>query len=398
EGITVLELSFIVAGPTAGMILGDMGANVIKIEPPDAMQPSRIGTDRTGSFFFVNRNKRSLVIDLKMDEGRDLFYKLADGADVVVENMGPGTMERLGIGYEQVSSHNPRIIYCSVKGFLSGPYSDRTLLDEPAEMMSGLAYMTGPLGQPLRVGASVVDIGAATYAVTGVLGALLQRHETGRGQKITGGLFETALFWVGQHMAQTQTTGEPPVPTPERKRRSGGGGWTVYDLFDCADDRRVFIAVTSDAQWKRFCQALGLDDLLNDPELATNRERRVNRDRYLPRVAETLRSMKLDEVTDLLLSTGASVAPLHTPQDVLEDAHVNAEHRLLDVQAGDIQLRLPPLPYESSDYHFLNRVGPPHLPGLHTREVLTENGYTSVQIDEMLRTGVVKDSEGFASS
>ncbi len=392
EGVKVLELAYIIAGPAAGLILNDMGADVIKIEPPDALEPTRIGTGRFGRFFFFNRNKRSLVLDLKKDEGREVFFKLAEKADVVVENMAPGTMERLGIGYEEASRRNPRIIYCSVKGFLSGPYSDRPSLDELAQMMSGLAFMTGLPGQPLRAGASVVDVGAATYAVMGVLGALLEREKTGKGQKITGGLFETALFLVGQHMADAQFTGDPPVPMSVRDQVANRqSGWGIYDLFDCADNRRVFVGVTSDAQWKRFCQALGLSGLANDSRLATNPGRREERSWLIPQIAEVVRPMNSQELTDLMAQNGIPVAPLHTPEDVLEDAHVNAANRLLSVSTTKQDLRLPPLPYESSDYDFLAHSGAPMRPGQHTREVLAEAGYDAARIDELLNNEVAKE-------
>ncbi len=392
EGVKVLELAHIVAGPTAGLILADMGADVVKIEPPDALEPQRIGTARVGQFFFFNRNKRSLVLDLKKDEGREVFFKLAEKADVVVDNMGPGTMERLGIGYEQVSPHNPGIIYCSVKGFLSGPYSRRPFLDELAQMMCGLAYMTGPPGRPLRAGASVVDIGAATYAVVGVLGALVKRQATGRGQKITGGLFETGLFLVGQHMANAQFSGQPPSPMPARDQQPGRQtGWGVYDLFDCADGRQVFIGVTSDAQWRRFCQALGLDDLGADPELASNPGRREARPRLVPRIAEAVGAMSSRDLAEVMADNGIPVAPLNTPEDVLEDPHVNSGHKLLDVQGGDRAMRLPALPYESTDYPFAKRSDPPVKPGAHTREVLAEAGYSPERIEALLGGQVVKE-------
>ena len=392
EGIKVLELAHIVAGPAAGLLLADMGADVVKIEPPDALEPQRIGTARVGQFFFFNRNKRSLVLDLKKDEGRDVFFKLAETTDVVVDNMGPGTMERLGIGYEQVSPHNPRIIYCSLKGFLSGPYSSRPFLDELAQMMSGLAYMTGPPGRPLRAGASVVDIGAATYAVVGVLGALVKRHTTGKGEKITGGLFETGLFLVGQHMANAQFSGQPPSPMPARDQQAARQtGWGVYDLFDCADGRRVFIGVTSDAQWRRFCEALGLEALAADPELATNPGRRERRDILVPRIAEAIKPLNSREVADLMAASGIPVAPLNTPEDVLEEPHVNSDGRLIQVRGGDRQLRLPALPYESSDYSFAKRYDPPSRPGEHSREVLAEAGYSPERIEELLRGQVVKE-------
>ena len=392
EGVKVLELAHIVAGPAAGLILADMGADVVKIEPPDALEPQRIGTARVGQFFFFNRNKRSLVLDLKKDEGREVFFKLAEGTDVVVDNMGPGTMERLGIGYEQVSPHNPRIIYCSVKGFLSGPYSKRPFLDELAQMMSGLAYMTGPPGQPLRAGASVVDIGAATYAVVGVLGALVKRQATGRGQKITGGLFETGLFLVGQHMANAQFSGESPSPMPARDQQPGRQtGWGVYDLFDCADGRRVFVGVTSDAQWRRFCDALGLDDLAADPELATNPGRREARPTLVPRIADAASKMNSRDLADLMADNGIPVAPLNTPEDVLEDPHVNFGDKLLHVHGGDRDMRLPALPYESTDYAFTKRSDPPARPGAHTRQVLSEAGYSRERIEALLQRQVVKE-------
>jgi crotonobetainyl-CoA:carnitine CoA-transferase CaiB-like acyl-CoA transferase len=225
EGTHVVEVGQIVAGPTAGLILADMGADVIKVEPPDAGTARRPGNLRTGSFFFFNRNKRSLVVDLAAPEGHQVALRLVRRADVLIENMAPGTMERLGLGYPDVRQENPRLVYCSLKGYLTGPNQSRPLMDEPAQMATGLAYMTGPPGRPLRAGASVVDIGAATYAVIGVLAALLERQTTGQGQHVTGGLFETALFYIGQHMAHAQLTGEIPHPMASvetgARRRSG---------------------------------------------------------------------------------------------------------------------------------------------------------------------------------
>jgi crotonobetainyl-CoA:carnitine CoA-transferase CaiB-like acyl-CoA transferase len=389
RNIRVLEIAHIVAGPSAGLILADMGADVIKVEPPDALDPSRIGTARTGGFFFLNRNKRSIVLDLKKEEGLAVFYRLAEAADVVVENMGPGTMDRLGIGYEQLSQRNRRIIYCSVKGFLSGPNSEQPFLDELAQMMSGLAYMTGPQGRPLRAGASIVDIGAATYAVIGVLGALLERQATGVGQKITGGLFETALFFVGQHMAGVQFSGQPPRPMAERDRRSPGG-WGVYDLFDCADGRQVFIGVTSNAQWQRFCQVLGLADLASNPELADNAGRSRNRPLTLPLIEEAVRQVDSKTLVRLMNENSIPVAPLNTPQSVLEEPHVQAPQRLLHMTANDKAMSLPPLPYESSDYDFSLRHDPPYRPGRDTRVVLAEAGYTAQEIEQLLRAEAAK--------
>ncbi|MBI2172027.1 MAG: CoA transferase [Chloroflexi bacterium] len=390
RNIRVLELSQIVAGPSAGLILADMGADVIKVEPPDALEPSRIGTARNGSFFFFNRNKRSIVLDLKKAEGLQVFYRLADKADVMVENMGPGTTDRLGIGYEQLAQRNPRIIYCSVKGFLSGPNSDQPSLDELAQMMSGLAYMTGPQGRPLRAGASVVDIGAATYAVMGVMGALLERQQTGKGQKITGGLFETALFFVGQHMAGVQQTSQPPRPMGERDRGNRTGGWGVYDLFECSDGHQVFIGVTSNAQWKRLCQVLRLEDLANNPDLEDNLGRARNRELTIPRIEQVVHSMDSSLLVRLMSENSIPVAPLNTPQSVLEEPHVQAPHRLMHSQGNNVELALPALPYESSDYDFSKRYDAPLRPGRDTREILAEAGYTTQEIGQLLRAEAAK--------
>ncbi len=390
RNIRVLEVAHIVAGPSAGLLLADMGADVIKVEPPDALDPSRIGTARTGSFFFFNRNKRSIVLDMKKKEGLEVFYRLADKADVVVENMGPGTVDRLGIGYEQLSLRNPRIIYCSVKGFLSGPNSDWPFLDELAQMMSGLAYMTGPKDQPLRAGASIIDIGAATYAVVGVLGALLERQITGKGQKITGGLFETALFFVGQHMASTQFGGQTPRPMGERDRGNRPGGWGVYDLFTCSDGRQVFIGVTSNAQWKRICQALGLEDLAGNPALDDNVGRAQNRVTVLPRIEQAARLMDSKRLIKLMADNGIPAAMLHTPQTVLEEAQVQAPHRLMQVKAKDKTLSLPTLPYESSGYSFTRRYDAPFNPGGDTREILAEAGYSIAETDALIKAEAAK--------
>jgi len=218
EGTRVLELGHIVAGPAAGLILADLGADVIKIEDPSrGGDQSRHNPSGLATFYFLNRNKRSFAVNLKEPQGRELFLKFASACDVVLDNYAPGVLERLGVDYDAVSKINPRIIYCSINGFLTGPYAHRPALDEVAQMMGGIAFMTGLPDRPLRIGASVTDISAATYGVIGILCALLQRNQTGRGQRLTSGLFETVVFWVGQHLAHFACTGEPSVPMPVRK-------------------------------------------------------------------------------------------------------------------------------------------------------------------------------------
>ena len=385
SGIKVLEITHIVAGPAAGLILGDLGADVVKIEPLDALDPNRTGTARNGSFHFLNRNKRGVMIDLKHPKGKEAFLRLADDADVVVENLGPGALRRLGIHYQEVAQRNPGIIYCSVKGFLGGSYAKRGLLDELAQMMSGLAYMTGPPGQPLRAGASVIDIGAATYGVIGVLGALLQRQITGKGQEITGGLFETALFFVGQHMGTYQLTGEPPVSMAARDRNRGN---VIYDLFKCADDRQVFIAVTSENHWNSLCRTLKLDDLSANAELATNVGRRQHRDLIFGRITEAAAEIQSEDLVRMLVESNVPVAPLNTPASILDDPYLD-EDRMFSQEADGKTLRLPTLPYSTDAYSFARKRGAPGIPGADTREVLREAGYTEAVIEELVNDGAI---------
>jgi crotonobetainyl-CoA:carnitine CoA-transferase CaiB-like acyl-CoA transferase len=390
QGTRVVEVGQIVAGPTAGLILADMGADVIKVEPPDAGTPRRPGNLRTGSFFFFNRNKRSLVLDLAAPEGHQIALRLIHRSDVLIENMAAGTMERLGLGYPDVHRENRRLVYCSLKGYLTGPYQSRPLMDEPAQMATGLAYMTGLPGRPLRAGASVVDIGAATYAVIGVLAALLERRTTGEGQQITGGLFETALFYVGQHMAHAQLTGEIPRPMSTEETGARRRAWAIYDLFACKDERQVFVGIVSDNQWRRFCTVLGMEDLVDDPRLQNNAGRATERAWLLPRIAEKIAARVSAEVVDLLVGADVTVAPVHTPLTVLKDSHVASEHRTLPAQIGKAVGRLPALPYESDAYDFSVRRHAPEEPGQHTREVLLELGYTLDEAGALARKGVVR--------
>jgi len=390
EGTRVVEIGHIVAGPTAGLILGDMGADVIKVEPPDAGTPRRPGNQRTGSFFFFNRNKRSLVVDLATPKGHQIVLKLVRRADVLIENMAPGTMERLGLGYASVHRENPRLVYCSIKGYLTGPHQSRPLMDEPAQMATGLAYMTGPPGRPLRAGASVVDIGAATYAVIGALAALLERRTTGKGRHLTAGLFETALFYVGQHMAHAQLTGEIPSPMPTSQTGGKPRGPAIYDLFTCKDGRQVFIGIASDNQWRRFCSVLGMEDVVDDPRLQSNDGRRLEREWLLARIAQAVAGCESPELVETLVRAEVTVAPVRTPLSVLEDPHVAAERRTLAVRIGNVAGRLPALPYESDAWEFSARRDAPGEPGQGTREVLLELGYASREIEALARKGIVR--------
>ncbi len=391
EGIHVVEMGQIVAGPTAGLLLGDMGADVIKVEPPDAGQESRMGNRRNGPFYYFNRNKRGIVINLASPDGREVAMRLINRADVLIENMAPGSMDRLGLGYAQVREVNARLIYCSLKGYLKGPYASRPLMDEPGQMASGLAFMTGPAGQPMRAGASVVDMGAATYAVLGVMAALMQREKTGKGQHITGGLFETALFYVGQHMATAQFTGEPSQPMRAQRHAGKRNGTAIYDLFTCKDDKQVFIGIVSDGQWRRICPIFGMEDLAADPHYDHNPGRAENHDILKQRINDMCARHTRSEIVNMLDAADVCVAPLHSPSSVLEeDVHVRSEGRTLPVQIGDFAGRLPPIPYESDAYQFSVRHSAPKEPGRDSVEILRELGYSDAAAQALAAGGVVR--------
>jgi crotonobetainyl-CoA:carnitine CoA-transferase CaiB-like acyl-CoA transferase len=278
QGIRVVELSHMVMGPSCGLVLGDLGAEVIKIEPVGEGDNTR-RLPGTGAGFFVafNRNKRSLALDVKSEKGLALARRLIARADVLLENFRPGGLDALGLGYEALRPENPGLIYCSLKGFLSGPYEKRAALDEVVQMMGGLAYMTGPPGRPLRAGAPVNDIMGGMFAVIGILAALQERHRTGRGQLVRSALFENNAFLVSPHVAQFAVTGKPATPMPART-----SAWGIYDVFETGDDSQIFIAVVTDTQWRAFCEAFGQADLKADATLATNPQRVAGRERLLP--------------------------------------------------------------------------------------------------------------------
>jgi crotonobetainyl-CoA:carnitine CoA-transferase CaiB-like acyl-CoA transferase len=386
----VLELGHIVAGPTAALILADLGADVVKIERPDGGDQARRMSGNGYVFYFLNRNKRSVVLDLKAPAGKEVFRRLVRTADVVLDNYAPGVLDRLGLGYDDLAALNPRLVYLSLKGFLPGPYEHRPSLDELAQMMGGLAYMTGPRGQPLRAGASIVDIGAATYGVIAILAALAQRERTGRGERIVAGLYETAVFWVGQWMAMSALNGEPSVPMPEAGQ-SVRMGWGIFHLFPTADGEQVFIAVTSNAHWERFCGALVLPDLLADERLDSNLKRVAARPWLLPRVREETAKYPSAALLELLERAGVPCGPVRRPDQLLDDPHLTATEQLLPVPlpSGD-SAPLPKLPWRSNAYTFGLRRPPPGL-GQHTREVLAEAGLSAQEIDALLADHAAED-------
>jgi len=373
-GIRVAEFTHMVMGPACGLILADLGADVVKIEPPGGDKTRRLSGSGAGYFPMYNRNKRSVCLDLKSEAGHEAALKIIDRSDVLIENFRPGAMDKLGFGYEALSERNPGLIYCSEKGFLEGPYAHRTALDEVAQMMGGLAYMTGPPGRPLRAGASVIDVQGGMFGALGVLAALQQRHQTGRGQRVVSSLFENTVFLVGQHMAQYAVTGKPAAPMPARI-----SAWAVYEVFETGDGEQVFVGVVSDTQWRIFCEAFELTDFANDPGLAANADRVAQRERIIPIIQATFRGYSKAELMAKLEESGLPFAPITRPEELFDDPHLTAGQGLLDltltdgVQAGQ-QARLPALPLAMAGQRFGARHDLPRV-GEHTREVLREVGY-----------------------
>jgi len=342
-GIRVVEFSHMVMGPSVGVILADLGADVIKIEPEGGDQTRRLLGSGAGYFPMFNRNKRSICLDLKSAKGIDVARKLAAKSDILIENFRPGTLAKLGLGHEALKQDNPGLIYCSAKGFLTGPYEHRTALDEVTQMMGGLAYMTGPPGRPLRAGSSVIDITGGMFGVIGILAALERRHRTGLGGEVKCALYETTAFLVGQHMAQKAVTGKAAQPMPVRV-----SAWAIYDVFETArEGEQLFVGVVSDGQWRTFCDAFGLDELGADPAYAINNQRVLARDVILPQVRALFAAMPREELVARLEALGLPFAPIARPDELFDDPHLNAGGGLLDLTLADgTATRLPSLPIE----------------------------------------------------
>ena len=375
-GLRVVEFTHMVMGPTCGMVLADMGAEVIKVEPIEGDRTRHLLGAGTGFFPMFNRNKKSIAIDLHQSAGAALARQLAATADVVIENFKPGTMSKYGLDYAALSKVNARLIYISHKGFLPGPYEHRTALDEVVQMMGGLAYMTGRPGDPLRAGTSVNDIMGGMFGAIGALGALIQRGITGRGQEVQSALFENNVFLVGQHMLQYAMTGQPAAPMPVRD-----SPWAVYDVFTVKDGEQIFLAAVSDAQWLTFCDVLGFADLKINPEFASNNDRVRARPTLLPLLRARLASRSAAELATLLEAHKLPFAPIRKPEELFDDEHLKATGGLADITLPDgahagqtVQTTL--FPFTMDGQRLGVRLQPPTL-GQHTVELLTALGYSA---------------------
>ncbi len=388
EGLRVVEFTHMVMGPTCGMVLADMGAEVIKVEPVEGDRTRHLLGAGAGFFPLFNRNKKSIAIDLRQPAGAEVARKLAASADVVAENFRPGTMGKFGLDYASLSPLNPRLIYVSHKGFLPGPYEHRTALDEVVQMMGGLAYMTGRPGDPLRAGSSVNDIMGGMFGAIGALGAIIQRGITGKGQEVQSALFENNVFLVGQHMLQYAITGEAAAPMPGRI-----SAWALYDVFTVKDNEQIFLAAVSDAQWKTFCDAFGFADLMADPALASNNERVRARPALIPELRKRLANWSAADLAALFEKKGLPFAPIVRPEDLYDDPHLNATGGLADIRLPDgaragETARAPLFPLTLGGRRLGVRMHPPTL-GEHTRELLAGLGYPPDEIDALQAAAVV---------
>ena len=388
-GIKVIEFTHMVMGPTVGLILADLGAEVIKIEPIKGDNTRRLTGSGAGYFPMYNRNKKSMCIDLKSLQGKELAQKLIDKSDIFIENFRPGAMQKLGFAYDELKKTNPGLIYCSLKGFLSGPYEHRTGLDEVVQMMGGLAYMTGLPNKPMRAGSSVIDISGGMFGVIGILAALEKRHRTGEGELITSSLFETSAFMVGQHMAQEAVTGEAPPPMSVRR-----SAWSVYDIFYSKEKERVFVGVVSDTLWRKFCEEFELTEFANNKLLDSNNERVKQRDTILPVIEAMFASMSKAEIMQRLDKAGMPFAPINTPSDLFDDPHLNVNDALLDLTLTDGEnagnhANLPALPIEMQAKRFALRHDLPHA-GEHSISIMRDLGYGQSEIEQMLKDGLVR--------
>jgi crotonobetainyl-CoA:carnitine CoA-transferase CaiB-like acyl-CoA transferase len=388
EGLKVVEFTHMVMGPACGLILADLGAEVIKVEPVQGDRTRRLLGAGAGFFPMFNRNKRSICIDLQTNDGADVARRLCAQADVVAENFKPGSMAKRGLDYASLSPANPRLIYASLKGFLPGPYEHRTALDEVVQMMGGLAYMTGRQGDPLRAGTSVNDIMGGMFGAIGILGALVQRGITGQGQEIQSALFENNVFLVGQHILQFAITGLDPEPMPNRI-----SAWAIYDVFSVQHDEQIFLAAVSDAQWQVFCDILALDALKHDPRYLTNNQRVEARPELLPLIRAHLKNYTASNLAAMFEQAGLPFAPIVKPSDLLDDPHVKATQGLAPVRLTDGARKgeMAPsalLPITMNGQRPGVRLQPPEA-GAGTRSILAMLSYDEAQIDQLFERGVV---------
>ena len=379
SALKIVEFTHMVMGPTAGMVLADLGADVVKVEPSPQGDSTRFLTGSgTGFYASFQRNRRSLCVDMKTPEGLALVQRLVARSDILIENFRPGAMDKLGLGYSALSAENPRLIYCSCKGFLAGPYEHRTALDEVVQMMGGLAYMTGLEGRPLRAGSSVIDIMGGLSAAIAILAVVAERERTGRGALVQAGLFETVALLMSQHMAQAAITGIEPRPMSVRTP-----AWPVYDVFETSDGGQVFVGVVTETAWPAFCAAFGLEALAADPTLATKQQRVAERARIIPVIAARLRGCTKAALMEKCEALSLPYAPIGQPTDLFDDPHLNAGGGLVALTLPDGRsVKLPALPisFDGARPALRHDLSPP---GTHNAEIAGELGLSHAETADL---------------
>ncbi|MCR4268901.1 CaiB/BaiF CoA-transferase family protein [Nitratireductor sp. ZSWI3] len=375
EGFRVVEMTHMIMGPSCGMFLGMLGAEVIKVEPPEG-DKTRDLTGMGRPFFpLFNRGKKSVQLDLKTPAGRRALDTLLSTADVFVDNFRDASLSKMGADPAKLRERFPKLVLASHKGFLSGPYQDRTALDEVVQMMTGLAYMTGPTGRPLRVGSSANDIMGGLFGAFSVVAALMEREKTGRGRSLRIGLFENCLLLVAQHMVQFELEGVNPPPMPERTF-----SWPVYDIFDTADGQQIFVGAVTEGQWAALCRLLELDALLADPSLQTRMDQIDARDRTIPVVARAIAARQAGPLLEAFEGLGIPYSPIAKPSDMYSDPHVMRPGGLAEsrMPSGE-KFRAPSLPFDV-DGVMLNRAGDVPALGEDTEAVLSALGLDEEEI------------------
>ncbi len=383
-GIRVVEFTHMVMGPTCGMVLGDLGAEVIKVEPLSGDRTRELLGSGAGFFPLFNRNKKSLALNLHSAQGREVALRLIATADIVSENFKTDTTQKLGLDYATLRKVDPRLIYVSHKGFLPGPYEHRTALDEVVQMMGGLAYMTGRSGDPLRAGSSVNDIMGGMFGAIGAMAALMQRECSGQGQEVQSALFENNILLVAQHMMQFAVTGKPAAPMPERI-----SPWGIYDVFSVKDQEQIFLAVVGDTQWQVFCEAFGFADLLADARLHANNDRVLARSWLMPLLRERLAERSAADIAALFERHGLPFAPITKPHALFDDPHLQQTGGLAPLHLPDgRQVAVPLLPITLGGERLGVRLDPPRLDA-HGTALLQQLGYSRDEIARMRRDGVL---------
>ncbi|MBM6595314.1 CaiB/BaiF CoA transferase family protein [Microvirga pudoricolor] len=377
--LRIVEFTHTVMGPAAGMLFAELGADVIRIEtPPKGDRTRYLGGSGAGYFAFYNRHKKSVLLDLKTEAGRDAALKIIGTSDALIENFAPGTMDRLGLGYETVKKHHPHVIYCALKGFLAGPYESRLALDEVVQVMSGLAYMTGPPGQPLRAGASIIDVMGGLAGSFAVLAALRERDRTGKGQLVQGALYESAVFLMGQHMVQSALQGSPVMPMSVRD-----SAWAIYRIYATKDGGNVFVGITTDETWERFCSEFGRGDLAQRSEFSTNAARREHRAELDAEIAAMFMQMTQEELVAACDRARIPFGPVGRPEDLFQDPHLVQSKQLVStILPTGASVSIPTMPLRMETWAPEPATSLPH-PGAHTREVLKSVGLSEDEISNL---------------